>query len=283
MSKTGSYAVTTTLPWKKKTKVDMIGKRKKKNARSVIHPIFEKCSSLTDDKFWVSVFQNCARNKFPRYFYFKNNLLTYRKGNKINRLEVSKSPPTAYIEIWKFFQNQAGILSTTDRKRRQKEEEQKMLEKTINLEDMSWKDVKTDKLKELLITEFIDNICHDMEFNLEEKADLTTTVKKGFMMKYFTSSNIYMEEGKIIEISGLYYDEEADRYEIEEEYISKRPGRKIFGLGVELNDGKLDIDFMDLWSKYLDKLEDKKSKKTYSSSTTNESDEFTHSFSLPSL
>lgn len=290
---TGSYAVTTTysLPWKKKTRIDMMKpktKNKKKNARTVIHPIFEKCSALTNDKFWISVFQNCARGRFPRYFSFKNNLITYRKGNKTQRLLITNSPSEAFTSSIGFFQEAGGILSSADRKKRQTEEEERMLEISMSKDDITWKDIKMDKIKEVLISEFIDDLALKMCFEKDEKNELVTTVKKGFMLKYFTTGDVYMEDGRIMEIDGLIYNEDTNQYEIDSQYITKRPGRKVRGLGIEKNLDKKHIDFMELWTKYLENLEEKRTRKlkTYSSSwsiTNNSSDEFSASFSIPSL
>ena len=277
----GSYATTTILAWKKSTKINMIEKNKKKNTKTIIYPIFEKCSCLTEDKFWVSVFQKCARGKFPRYFYFKNNLLTYRKGNKNKRLKIPKSESMAYINILKFFQEEAGILSKTDGKRRNAENKRKMIE---NMKDknLEWKDVKTDKMKDLLIMEFIDTLCENNNFNQEEKNELITTIKKGFIMKCFTNNNILMEDNKISEISGLKFNKRKKIYEISKECLTKRPGRKVKGLGLACENDKSDIDFMELWNSYLKNLKEKKTHKinNYStSSAQNSSDDFSKSTS----
>ena len=159
-----------------------------------------------------------------------------------------------------------------------------MLE-VMESQDLEWKDIKTDKIKELLITEFIDELAEENEFNDDEKNELITTVKKGFIMKYFNSRNILMENNKISEISGLYFNKKNGLYEIDKDYISKRPGRKIKGLGLNADSDKSEVNFIELWNKYLKNLEEKKNHKidTYSSSfsnTDNSSDEYSKSFSL---
>lgn len=295
----GSYAVTTTynLPWKKKNTINMVdskNKTKKKNARTIVHPIFEKCAALTEDKFWICIFQNCARDRFPRHFRYKNNLITYRRGNKTERILITDAPSEAFITTMGFFQQIGGILSDTDRKRRQKQEEERMMEKALDKEDISWKDVKTDRIKELLISEFICDMCDKMKFDEEEKLELTTTIKKGFMLKYFSADDIWMEDGRIVEIDGLVYNSVTAQYEIDSEWIRGRPGRKVKGLGIESDLDRKRLNFMELWNKYLERLEDKRAKKvkTYSSSwnstlheSTSNSEEYSHShsFSLPNL
>ncbi len=267
MSKrTGSYATTTKIPWKKSTKINMIEKNQKNNTESIIHNIFEKCSCLTKDKFWISVFQNCARGKFPRYFYFKNSLLTYRKGNKTKRLQLKKSVTVAYINILAFFQEEAGILSKIDRQNRNKLAETSMLKK-LNNKKLNWKDVKTDKLKDLLIMEFIYELCTKHNFDKIKQNELITTVKKGFIMKHFNNANILMKDNKINKITGLDYNKEDIKYEINQECFAKRPGRKVKGLGLDNISNKY-VDFMEMWNIYLKKMEDKKKHKLNSYSNS---------------
>ena len=103
-----------------------------------------------------------------------------------------------------------------------------------------------------------------------------------FMLKYFTGANILLEDGRIVEIDGLMYNEETNEYEIDNSCITKRAGRKAYGLGVEKRDKTPEVNFLDIWAKYLESLETKRLKKnhTHSSSyftTNNESDDLTKS------
>ena len=245
-----------------------IDKKKKKVLKPIINPIFEECSNLTEDNFWKSTFMECARGKFPRGFIFKNNLITYRKANKNTRLEISDSPREVYLATIDFFQRIGGIMSNQDRKRLQELEDEKLLEKQQEESEITWKEITSEKIKDIVISEFIMDICENMNFNEAEKKELTTTIKKGFMLKYFTYSNIIMSEGKITEIDGLVYDEKTQQYEIDSSVITRRPGRKITGLGVEISDKKPDVDFLDIWVKYLENLENKRNKKTHNFSSS---------------
>ena len=58
--------------WKQKAPKPEIDKKGKKTLKPILHPIFEKCSCLTSDKFWQYIFMDCARGKFPRNFSYKN-------------------------------------------------------------------------------------------------------------------------------------------------------------------------------------------------------------------
>lgn len=255
--KTGSYAVTTvySMPWSKKPTTAAKTTRKRVE-KKVVHKIFEKCSELTKDQYWVSIFRECARDKFPRGFSYKNGLITHRRGNKINRVLIPNSPHEASSICLSFFKASAGLMSATDRKRIQKEEEGRLLE-IMNERELSWKDIKAEKVKELLISEYVTELAHKLEFNIEQKKELLTTVKSGFMLKYFTSKNITMIDGRISNISGLIYDTGNNRYSIDSKLTNKRPGRKVKGLGIERVYKKPKVSFTANWEKYLLNLEKK--------------------------
>ena len=265
-----SVSISFSLPWKKERPRSAAltdTKKRKKTLKPIVHSIFEKCSELTQDSFWQGIFMDCARAKFPRGYSFKNNLLTHKKGNKISTLELNSSPTDVFIMTMKFFQNTSGILSETDRKRKQDEDDQKMAELGEN-EDITWKEIRTEKLKEVLIIEFINSLCIKMKFDEEEKRELITTVKKGLMLKYFNGDNIVMEGGRIIEIEGLKYNKELKCYDIDKNYI-RRIERRGASLGVEISEKKANVDFLDIWRKYLESLENKRTKRNTNFSSSN--------------
>lgn len=273
-SAVGSYSVSVSfsLPWKKeglKAKISE-GKKRKKIIKPIINPIFEKCASLTEDKFWQVIFMECARGKFPRGFTFKNNLLTHKKGNKLTCLELNNSPTEVFIATINFFQTVAGIMSNSDRQKLQKQEEEKIIEQ-MDEEEITWKQIRKENLKDILLNEFVCDMCQKMDFNQDEKKELITTIKKGIMLKCFNADNIIMEDGKIVEIDGLIYNEKTREYEIDQSYM-KKYGRKESSLGIEKDDQKIDIDFLEMWRKYLESLETKRSKKMTSFSVTHNDD-----------
>jgi len=279
--KPGNYSVSVNfLPWKKDKPINNIGfdsKKRKKTLRPIIHPIFEKCIALTEDPFWISIFNDCSRGKFPRGFNFKNNILLYKKGNKVTKAEITDSISEVFFTTMEFFRISGGIMSVSDRQKMKENEEKKLLEKLETKKEYSWKEIKTEKIKEILINEFINKLAKNLDFNEEEKKDLTTTVKKGFLLKYFNSNNVKMSGFQIVEIEGLIYNEENNEYEIDSNYMNERKTKKeITTLGIEKTEKKTELNFLFLWEKYLESLENKKTKKsnTYSSSyVLNESEE----------
>jgi hypothetical protein len=278
-SSPGQYSISVSyLPWKKEREKKLIptdNKRGKKTLKPILHPIFEKCAALTEDLFWQSTFMDCARGKFPRGYSYKNGLMTHKKGNKVTTLEIGNSSLKVFTDSMRFFQTVTGIMSLADRERMQQIEEEKLLEEAEINEDITWKEIKTEKLKEVLMTEFINTLCKKCNFNEEEKKELTTTIKKGLMLKYFNSDNIIMNYGRITEIDGLIYDRDKNQYDIDKNYI-KKSERKFRDLGIEISDKKPKVDFLEIWRKFLESLDTKRTKKvsTFSSSIlANDSEE----------
>lgn len=278
------YTVTTSyvLPLKKKNPDELLEiSKKKKTLKPTIHPKFESFAALTEDKFWVGILNDCAKGRFPKGFTFKNDLLSYRKGNKMQRLEIPSSLIEGFNSVVNFFKTVGGMMSAEDRRQLQKLEEERILEKMNDLSDASWKDIKTEKIKEILINEFICDLSTVANFNEEEKKELTTTVKKGFMLKYFNSNNIIMEEGRITQIDGLIYNDEERTYEIDKRILNiRKVSRRDVGLGIEEDvTKKKQIDFLEIWEKFLEQLQNKRGKTqssvTYSHISESDMDSYT--------
>lgn len=254
--KTGSYAVTTvySMPWSKKKPTETKTKRKRVE-KKIMHPIFEECAELTDDNYWVRTLYDCARGKFPRGFYFKNGLLTHRRGNKMKRVQVPNSPHEALSVTLSFFKTSAGMMSSRDRKRIQKEEEEKMVN-SMNNHLITWKDIKTDKIKDILISEYVTEISKNLNYTKDQKKELITTIRCGFMLKYFGSNDINMKDGKIVSINGFLYDKSENMYYIDPNIINKSKKKTTTGLGLDPIIPKT-TSFISSWEKYLISLQKK--------------------------
>jgi hypothetical protein len=145
---TGSYAVTKVyrIPFGQVKKIPEKTKGRKKAADKILNPIFLECSERLEDAYWKDIFENASRNKFPRGFMYKNNLLTHKKGTKVQRIEIPDSVPEALSLCISFFKQAAGLMSELDKDRMQKEIAQELLDKYA-LEKISWKEIKKEKVR----------------------------------------------------------------------------------------------------------------------------------------
>ena len=162
--KTGGYAVTTvhSMPWlstpiqQKKTKG-----QKKRGQPVIINPIFEECGMIVEDPFWKSVFTQASCGKFPRGFMFRNDILTYRKGTKTQKIELSGSATENISLFTKFLRDTAGIRSQADQDRDRRQLEQKV-SRMKTIENCTWSDIKKKKVKAMLINEYVDVLTKEL-------------------------------------------------------------------------------------------------------------------------
>ena len=218
---TGSYAVTTvySMPWAKKKRT--VKKVDKKQTKKIVHELFLQVSEISDDPYWQTIFKNCAINKFPRGFFYTAGMMTHRKGKKVTRKEIPSDPYEAYETCTAFFKDSAGILSPKDKVQLQKEEEEKVAKSMYVIR--TWKDVKSDKLKNLLINNYVNYLCDKHNYDNEQKKYLKTTIRTGILLKYFNEKNIIIHDGRIKNIEGLIYDEDKAMYIIDPYYFKIKP------------------------------------------------------------
>ncbi|GAH66581.1 unnamed protein product, partial [marine sediment metagenome] len=182
--------------------------KKAKKEIPVVYPIFEKCAEISNDSYWESIFKGCSINKFPRHFYYNNGLITWKRGNKVDRVLIpDKDIWEVYNITAAFFRKNEGLYSTIDRAKTKEAEELKRSEKVKK--EFQWKNIRMDRVKNLLIYEFINGLAKDYYLSDVEKDKLTTTIKLGLMLKYF--KEVEMVDGKITNIMGLIYTENGER------------------------------------------------------------------------
>lgn len=269
--KTGTYAIRTSYstPWTKKKKPTK--SRRRNTELKIVHELFLKASEETTDPYWKSIFIDCSKDRFPRFFSYRNLMLIFRKKNKLERIVISDFPSESFTQCTEFFKKHAGLMSKIDIELFIKDEHYK---NSLKTEDITWKSIKTAKVKDILVTDYVNSIAKNENFDIIKKNDLMTTVKRGIMLKHFKPENIILENGKISSIGGLLYDKDADEYYIDPDILKKRPGRKVNGLGMQKNNKNNTVSFLDVWEKYLTKLENEKSdninlKSSLSSSSSN--------------
>lgn len=267
-SNTGSYAVTTVsvMPWlKKKPRVKNI-KTSTRQPKKIIHEIFKECAELSEDPYWTSIFNDCSFGKFPRGFSYQNSLLIYKKGNKLKRLCITSSVPETYTNCIDFFKLTAGLMSSRDRERLRDEDEERMLQKME--QETQWKDIKIEKVRSLMISDYVTKLAEEYEYNNEEKKELATTIKIGFMLKIFKHEDIILETRRIVDIKGLNYNEETHKFELDWTRSNRKP-TKYYGLGIEETISKPAVSFIDTWVKYLNSLNPQSKSKTTTATKSN--------------
>lgn len=269
--KSGNYAVMSInkMPWLSEPINQNKGKNRRQKTQPIIqHPIFNECSEycneLYKDNYWKSIFSQAAYGKYPRGYMFKDGILTFRRGTKTQKIEISSAPIEAMNQCIDFFKKTTGMKSDDDQI-----EEKKLYDKNTQENDsqlnLTWKEVKTKKkVKKILISLFVSNITKKYQLNDEERKQVSTLINMGIIMGYFSNESIVMELGEIKEISGLIFDEKLRTFSLSNTkplVKSSNRNKKIISSDEYLDHNyKLDknnityIDFMNIWRQIVDSI-----------------------------
>ena len=263
--RTGTYAIATVykIPWSDKKKKKKTGKNRKKHKNKIVNSIFYECSENIADPYWKKIFENASRGKFPRGFMFRNGVLTHKKGNKIQRLEIVESPIETLTLCISFFQQTAGLMSEIDKQRFKKDITQKLMDKYA-LEKIKWNEIKKEKIRELLIDDYIEELSSSMELDIQSRLELITLINKGFLVKQLSNKDIIFEKGKVISINGLIIDKKQKRFWIDPKKIPKKI-KLTNQKSTNLKDTSgTSFSLIKCWKKYLENLNKKNNYTSYS-------------------
>jgi len=263
-NKVGHYAISTikTQPWLTTSITQTSSKiRKSKNTNTVIFPIFLECAQLTTDPFWISFFTSASYGKFPRGFLYKDGYITYKKGNKMQQLEIPSSPIEALPVCMTFFSSMAGIMSQMDQVKARQDYDNTSME-FPSLHNCTWMDIKKKKIKEMLINIYVDDLVQQYHLNDDQKNKVKSLINVGFILEYFSPQNIQFTNGRIQNIIGLEYNSSDKTFYINNAYLSKLPDQRKKKRDDESSEKKKVKDkkapsFLRLWVKYLDSLKKK--------------------------
>jgi len=239
-----------------------------KNKRVIEYQIFEEIMKNQVDPYWISFFDDCATGKLPRGFKLVNNILYFRFKSKTLEVLVPEEPLEAEVIIKKFIFEYAGIISPKDLNEKREAEENKIISSYGN--ELNWNNIKNEREQSILISSFVEKISESFNLTKESSQNLTQIIKLSIFSGYLTSDNIIFENGNIIEIIGLEYNENDNKFLINEElkknvklfkkYIAddNSDNKTVFDDNENLNNKKC---LVKQWNKYILELSSKKFKK----------------------
>lgn len=185
--------------------------RKTKVVKEPTHKLFEQCASVIDDPFWIEKFKMFALGKFPRCFSYANNQLMYKKTNKCVTADVPSDPYSAVQVCIAFFHNNASMYSPVDQQRMLAHEESLKM----NYVPIKWDNINK-RVQECLIYYFLDEQEEKLNLTKKEVDNLKNIIIYGINSKYFTKTNIEIENSRIIKIDGLLWNPNTRKWTIDQ-------------------------------------------------------------------
>lgn len=211
----------------------------------IVHQIFEDARAYSDNNLWTSLFIKFAKGKFPRDFLYRDDVLSYKHKKTYLSIHIPSDPGTAYAVITDFLRS-TGLYATEEDIKRSREIQDEICEQQLNIRSTKWTEIKSPKLQAILIDAFINNFADEGQLSKASREQLRECVNMGLCVGYLNKNNIVFENGKVVEITGVYFDEEDSKFKIEECYRKKVPSRSKSSKGST----KKMITPLSLWNDY---------------------------------
>lgn len=216
----------------------MAGKRNK----GILHKVFNDCAEYATDDFWADFLKKCAAGKFPRGVKYENGVITCRRSKIVFTESIPEKPEEALKIILVIFGEKLGIRSKTERKvSRDKFDKYR---KSIVIKD--WKSIKRKAVKTSMINVYV--MRQKKKYNLtnDEACKMLYSINAAISLGTIKPVNVIMEDGKIICIDGVFFDEYSRTT-----YIPNIPKRK------KLNPTTLPLDMTPtIQINYAEKIRD---------------------------
>ena len=222
------------------------------------HPIFMECARLVNDEFWQFTLIQAAKGKFPKNYTYYDGKLHYGK-DKINVDNVN--PKELVNKIINFFKTTSGMYSKDDIVLDEVKHQRKEFEN-------NWSKISSNNVKLKLINDYAKSLGKDMGLNDDQINCLATVILIGIDTKLLDSRHIHMDNGKIVKIDNIVFDNGMAK-------LINRGTSKLINKGnIEVIDDNsenkyITPSFYKLWIKYLSQLTGNSIKYIDTTDTTN--------------
>ena len=218
--KIGSYSTAEITNNWMSTPITTVKQKRTKKLKDVAHPIFLELSELCNDTVWKNLFLKASTDKFPQYFSFNNNTLSFKKRATIEKLEITEINNEIIDEIKLFFKQYGGLYDD--------ENEFDIFEYLTSRIEIytSWSHIRGKKKKDYFISRYIDKLNEMYSLTTIEKKELHDLVYFGYCLKIIDTSNIKIENMEIVDIDNLKWDEQTRKFSLSGDPKYKKTNRK---------------------------------------------------------
>lgn len=198
--------------WPTSEQKDQPNIKKKKNNKKTIYPFLLNYSCYTEDIFWDKKFTLWSNGKLPKGFIVENENVYFIKNGKRIACEKTENPGTNTELCIDFFKKYANISSKKDDLNAINTNDSQSEESKEDI-PISWKTLNK-RNQELYIRMYVHDTGKLIDLNANEKNLLLQMIRLGIKDKKISKDNIIMADGKIREIKGIMWDEDARKFGI---------------------------------------------------------------------
>lgn len=227
----------------------------KRRQQKVINQIFKDVAEVESDPGWKTKFVEASYGKFPPGFAFKRGILSFTKSNKLDKLYINDDIYETMINYKEFMTKHTHYKSRIDNKR-DIERNQEKINSGKSIEECEWKEIKKKKkIKEVMITNYINKIAIEGNLTDEKKYQLMVMINVGIIRGIIIpSTSIHYENGEIQSIDNIYYDEDKDEFVLSDSIKKKEkviPNYRDYSL-LNIANQKRSCSFDKLWKNHID-------------------------------
>jgi hypothetical protein len=188
-------------------------RRNNKNNGSVIYPIFEEASRLTDDPSWESILKDASKGVFPRMYRYNGDVLSFKQKSKVHTKEICLDDPALCLRNVQEFMRNMGLYSERDQYIRLREME--AAEEEVKKPKVRWKQIKSDKTKNVLISKYISLLERRYTLDNMEITRLANVVRMANSIGMVNANTVSMRNGQIVDISPLCFNSKTRNFFID--------------------------------------------------------------------
>lgn len=215
---------------------------KKKYEKKVIYPYFLECAGYTMDEYWIQMFENMSKGKFPKNIHYSkyNNIIQIKIGNDKDVYRITENVSYDFQSIKELFQKKLHLQSNKD-KDDIKTNMEKIRNEISSSYDVDWKNLKKKTVKDAIIRAYIISLEDEYKLNKDELKQLIQTIQLGSSFGWINDNTIIYQDKSIVDISNLHFDHEKRKFYIKKpHHIIKRT--------IEIKTNKL----IDKWDKMIE-------------------------------
>lgn len=171
------------------------------------HDCFLQYASLELIPHWRKIFEDCAHDSFPKGISYKDGVIYAKKGKKKPVIFVLPTQPQVAIDAFKkFLHKELGEISIDDMTRKRLNLDIALKQNAVS-KDIQWSEIRAPTVKQHLITLYVSDMKQELDLSEEEARNMKSVLNIGLNAKQICNDDVIMENGKIVTINGVDFDE----------------------------------------------------------------------------